>query len=225
MTHFLKDYIGLNGTHIKTMYMCEVDDIYLTFADTLADTLTIHTSPDANVMTNYHTFITIYPHQNIIIDSRMMRTITYIAGVIDDLIIYNTDNNELMTLSRFVMSKSSCKSLRVCDAIQFLHLYTFANYFVKTQWNSSLAIKCVQQDAHHYLFNSMYVPHLISYLEAVITKSYFIKRPKYVDIKQYVQMQDDMCSIDGSAEDVLQSLKDIDKNTHHILLNRLNESA
>ena len=71
----------------------------------------------------------------------------------------------------------------------------------------------------------MYVPHLISYLQAVITKSYFIKRPKYVDIKQYVQMQDDMCSIDGSAEDVLQSLKDIDKNTHHILLNGLNESA
>ena len=215
MSFAFKDYIGLNGTHPSTVYICQNNDIYIPF-----DVETFITN-DENILTNYNHFINNYTTKNILIDSRLIKTICYISNIIDDILIYDTNTNEIISFSRYVIDKMGT-ILNIEECKEILNLYIFVIFFIKTTWNCELALKCIRKIKNvKIIYSSIYLPYIIDYVEEInkkSTNSRIVKKMKYIDITSEIKIKDGIKKLNGGIDDILYSLREIDKESHFILI-------
>ena len=213
-----KDKIGLNGTYLKTIYICENNDIYIPFDD---GNIEIFETNDSDVLTNYNCFIENYSSMNVLIDSRLVKTICYISNIIDNVLIYNVNNNEVISFSRYVIDKIGT-TLNVDECKEILNLYIIVTFFIKLTWNCDLALKCVRKIKNiEILHGAFYLPYIIEYINEINNRinkgTKIVKKMKYVDIASKIKMKDGLTKITESIEDILYSLREIDKESHFIL--------
>jgi len=212
MSFNFEDYTGLNGTYLNTIYICENDDIYIPF-----DVETFKTK-DTNVLTNCNYFIQNYTTKNILIDSRLIKTICYISNIIDDILIYNVNTNEIISYSRYVIDKMGTV-LNIEECKQILNLYVIITFFIKINWDCGLALRCIGKIKNKIIYSSLYLPYIIDYIEELNKKSsklQIVKKMKYIDMISEFKMKDGIKKINESIEDILYSLQEINKETHFI---------
>jgi len=224
MSLFIKDYIGLNGLHSldRTILMCETNDIYVPFK------YTPYISSDVKIKTNYEFFITNYTSFNIIIDSRMIKTITYIANTIDDILIYNINNNEVISLTQFVMNKTlSSKILNIHECVNILNLFVFINFFCnnKPSWNCDIALNLLPYTKSS-IPNSFSIPYIYKYILTCVSQNkndnMKLISPKKINIQSYIQIQDGIKQFQSdhyTINDIVYSLKNLKNiDINYILL-------
>jgi len=211
MSKFIKDYIGLNGTYQHTILMREIDDIYAPFKYEL------YLNNDTNIKSNCDFFINNYTKSNIIIDSRMIKTITYISNIIDDILIYNVNNNEIISLTQFVMDKtSSSKILNINDCVNILNLFVFINFFCnklsnKPSWNCDIALNLLNQ-LKLTIPNSFSIIYIYNYIISNINqniKDKKITKLKRINIQNYLKIQDEIHPFQGNIDDIIYSLNEM----------------
>ena len=207
---FIKDYIGLNGTYANTILMREKDDIYVPFP------YTPYLKSDNDIKSNYNFFVEHYSSSNIVIDSRMIKTITYVSNIISDILIYNINNNEIISLTQFVMDKTtSSKILNINDCVNILNLFVFINFFCgklknKPSWNCDVALNLLNQ-IKSTIPHSFSIPYIYKYILTCSTSNgqdKVIRQLKRINIKEYLKIQDNMKPFEGTIDDVIHSLKD-----------------
>ena len=209
MSNFIKDYIGLNGTYQNTILMCEKNDIYIPFNHTL------YINSDNNLKSNYEFFVNNYTSSNIVIDSRMIKTITYISNIIDDILIYNVNNNEIISLTQFVMNKTtSSKILNINECINILNLFVFINFFCnnKPSWNCDIALNLLNQTKSS-IPNSFSIPYIYNYITTCnnqnLKDGVKITKLKNINIQEYIKIQDNIHPFQANIDDIIHSLKNL----------------
>jgi len=208
----LKDNVGLNGTHEETIYMCENDDYYVPFKYILYKNL------DINIKTNIDYFINKYPKYNIVIDSRMVKTITYISNIVNDILIYSINNNEIISLTNFVMDKiGSSTILHVSECVSILNLFVFINYYCnnKPSWNCDIALKSIFHIP--FLPNTLYIPSICEYINSYNNQNKIIMKANYININELIKIQDNIQPFKANVNDILYSLKYLNSQSNYIL--------
>lgn len=220
MSKFIKDYIGLNGTYSpeNTILMCEKNDIYVPFK------YSVYLNKDTNIKSNYDFFINHYTSSNIVIDSRMIKTITYIANTIDDILIYNINNNEVISLTQFVMDKtSSSKILNIQECINILNLFVFINFFCnnKPSWNCDIALNLLN-NTKSSIPNSFSIPYIYKYIISCnqnTKNDVKIRKLKNINIQECIRIQDNIKPFKENIDDIIHSIKNLkDIDINYILL-------
>ena len=220
MSKFIKDYIGLNGTYPPetTILMCEKNDIYVPFR------YIPYLNKDTNIKSNYEFFINHYTTANIVIDSRMVKTITYIANTIDDILIYNINNNEVISLTQFVMDKtSSSKILNIQECTNILNLFVFINFFCnnKPSWNCDIALNLLN-NTKSSIPSSFSIPYIYKYIISCsqnIKSDTKIRKLKNINIQEYIKIQDNIKPFNENIDDIIHSIKNLkDIDINYILL-------
>lgn len=213
----LKDYLGLNGTHKNNIIICEDDDIYIPFKYTAFKTL------DINVKTNYDYFIDNYFDNNVLIDSRMIKTITYIANTITDILIYDVNKNEVITLTSYVLSKiSASEILNLNECVSILNLYVFVTFFCANEvnWNCDNCIKALNVTYHNNIsdLGVFSIDMLLTYLNLNVEIDKVVVKPKYIDLISSFKMHDNLQPLNTNIFNIIYSLKELYKNTKYILI-------
>lgn len=212
MSILLKNNIGLNGTHAETIYMSEDEKYYVPFKYIL------YKNSDTNIKTNIEYFIKYYPLYNIIIDSRMIKTIAYISNIVDDILIYNINNNEVISLTNFVMDKIGASTiLHISECVSILNLFVFINYYCnnKPTWNCDIALKSISSIP--FLPNALYIPSICNYINSCNNRNKIIMKANYINIIEQIKVQDNIQPFKANINDILYSLKYLTSQSNYIL--------
>lgn len=118
-----------NGSHIKNIMILEKYDILIPFE------VELKFFNDNSAKTVLEYYIETSPKYNIIIDNRMLTTITYLSFFIEDLLIYDTSINKVVTFYKYINKQLFNNKERMFDRLKLsttLYLYNF----VKTRCNN-----------------------------------------------------------------------------------------
>ena len=212
---FINTNLSSNGIYSNTTYITELDDIYVNFK------AKVYKTNDKSVKSNVDYITKMYYQTNIIIDSRMLLTITFASNIFQDLFIYNVNTNQVLTLYQFIKSKLLIsKILTIDEYIDVLNLFMFIHYFCcqTIVWNSDLAIKSLS----HPLKNAFNVVMLESYLTLTMksTKLRDVTKLEFIDIKKVLTSKTNITQLDNpKLSDILYSTRELLKTTKYIMLN------
>lgn len=207
--------LNSNGIYSNTTYITELDDIYINFK------AKVYKTSDKTVKSNVNHICQEYYQSNIIIDSRMLLTITYAANMFQDLFIYNVNTNQVLTLYQFIKSKLLIsKTLTIDEYIDILNLFMFINYFCCQTiiWNSDLAIKSLSHSSKN-MFNVVMLERYLT-LTMRSLKLRDVSMLEFIDIKKVLTSKNNMTQLNRpKLTNILYSTRELLKTTKYVMLN------
>lgn len=214
-SNFINTNLNSNGIYNNTTYVTELDDIYINFK------ARVYKTSDKLVKTNVNYICEMYYQSNIVIDSRMLLTITFASNMFQDLFIYNVNTNQILTLYQFIKSKLLIsKVLTIDEYIDILNLFMFVNYFCcqTITWNSDLAIKSLSQPIKNMFNVVMLERYLTLTMQSIKLKD--IGNLEFIDIKKVLTFKNNMTQLDRpKLYNILYSTRELLKTTKYIMLN------
>lgn len=214
-SNFISTNLNSNGIYSDTTYITELDDIYINFK------AKVYKTNDKSVKSNVDYICQKYYQSNIIIDSRMLLTITYASNMFQDLFIYNVNTNQVLTLYQFIKSKLLIsKILTIDEYIDVLNLFMFINYFCcqTITWNSDLAIKSISHSSKNMFNVAMLERYLTLTIRSIKLRD--VNKLEFIDIKKALTSKNNMAQLDRpKLSNVLYSTRELLKTTKYVTLN------
>ena len=212
---FLNNYVNSNGVKLDYLLFTEEDDIYIPFKYKLFKT------KDVDVLTNYNEFIKNYYSTNIIIDYRMILTITYLVSDFNDILIYDIYTNKIITFNYYVVKKifsGHSKLFDTTEIINLMYLNVFIRYFcskINLRWIPNLAIQCVK--GKKYLKNAININSIIQYLNNSNINKLKLTN-EYENIPKKIKIKDGISEFQSkNIDNIINELNMLSKNSEFIL--------
>lgn len=212
---FLFNYTGSNGTKKEYLIISESDDVLVPFKYTFIE------SNDTNIKTNFDNYVKNIPRYNILIDCRMMITITYMSSYFNDVLVYDSGTNKIITFNTFSVKRLFAGQVKICDqdTIQSaMFIYIFVKFFCRKlaiNWSVSSAIRAVS--GKKYLKHSINIRCLIDYLIDTKFDCCTHILTNYTHIADRMKIQDSIIPFDTTRNDLMMELREINKDSSFIL--------
>lgn len=212
--YFNKNY---NGTKEKTIIITELDNILIPFE---VQYVFFKSNNIKSILNFYIKNINKY---NILIDDRLILAISYLAIYFDDLLIYDTSSNSIITLFQFVNKYIFNNRVRIFNRNKLnniLFIYTFIkcrcnHLFIN--WKIENCIKSVSK-------YDIYLPHvfnceiLLDYIENTETELKIIQQYTPKNIYNTFSINDDLGQLDlKNKNELLMELLNIIKYKSKII--------
>lgn len=155
---------SVNGTKRKTILITEKDDIIVPFD------VTYKFFDDNSIKSVLEFYLKKQKHYNILIDHRLLLTISYITFYIDDLLIYDTTSNKIISFYGFINKHIFNNKARMFDKNKLNNLF-FIYTFIKIRcnklfvnWKLENCIETVQNSI--CMTKTINIEALLNYLES-----------------------------------------------------------
>lgn len=207
-----------NGTNEKTIIITELNNILIPFNTEYA-----FFQPN-NIKSILDFYINNINKYNIIIDDRLILAISYLAIYFNDLLIYDTSSNSIITLFQFVNKYIFNNRVRVFDRYK-LNNILFTYTFIKYRCNHLLINWKIENCIKSVLKYKTYLPHvfnceiLLDYIETTENDLKIIQNYKPKDIYNSFFVNDDLTQINlKNKNELLMELLNIKKYKSKIVL-------
>ena len=210
---YFRHIIRTNGIKNNYVIFGEQDDVFINFDYTFFKT------KDTNLKTNVEEYLKFIQHSNVLIDIRLSLTISYLSFLFDDILIYNSGTNSVLTFNSYAVKTLFAGHNKIYDQHEIktlLFIYNFVYQFFSRQspfmWNSDIAIKAVHNK--QYLKNAINIETIIDYLNNIKFDLNVRSDISRINIKQSLYINDNMqCfkSCQGNIFKELIELKNISK--------------
>lgn len=212
--YFNKDH---NGTKEKTIIITETDDILIPFEVQYS-----FCKPN-NVKSILNFYIKNINKYNILIDDRLILAISYLAIYFDDLLIYDTSSNSIITLFQFINKYIFNNRVRIFDRNK-LNNILFIYTFVKCRCNHLFINWKIETCIKSVLKYNIYLPHvfncevLLDYIENTETNLKIIQQYTPKNIYNDFSVDDDLKQLDlKNKNELLMELLNIKKYKSKII--------
>jgi hypothetical protein len=183
----------INGTKNNTILLCENDDILVPFKH---ETKFVK---DINPKSNLDYYINNAKEFNIVIDNRLILTISYLAFYIDDLLIYDTACNYVVSFNKFVNKLLFNDHERIFDRLKITNLlftYSFIKYRcydLCLNWKIEIGLNTINN--FNYLPHSYNIDYLLYYIQSVNPDIELIRNYKPKNISELFKINDNLTKL------------------------------
>lgn len=186
---------SVNGTKKKTILITEKDDIIVPFDVKYAF------FNDNSIKTVLEFYLKKQKHYNILIDHRLLLTISYLTFYINDLLIYDTSSNKIITFYNFINKHIFNNKTRMFD-IDKLNNVFFIYTFIKIRcnklfvnWKLENCIETIQKS--NCMTKTINIEALLNYLESSESGTFeLIQNYTPKDIYESFFINDDLKPLD-----------------------------
>lgn len=182
--------IKANGTKNKTIYFCETDNILVPFKYKKIIV------KDNNPKTSLELYLKYNKNYNIIVDNRLILTISYLSFYIEDLLIYDTSCNYIISFNKFVNKLLFNDKERIFDYNKITNLlftYSFIKYRCNNlciNWKIDNGINSVNKFS--YLKHSYNIDCLLDYIQSINSNLELIQHYKPKNISEDFKLNDNL---------------------------------
>lgn len=172
----------INGSKPKTIYICENDNVLIPFK---CEPILVK---DINPKSTLELYSKYNMDYNIVVDNRLLLTISYLAFYIDDMLIYDTSCNYIISFNKFVNKLLFNDKERLFNKHKIRNLL-FTYSFIKFRC-SNLYINWKIDNGIETINKFNYLPHtynincLLDYIQSVNPNSELIPNYKTKNIVQ-----------------------------------------
>ena len=214
---YLRHITRTNGIRNDYIIFGEQDDVFINFKYNFFKT------KDVNLKTNVEEYLRCVQHSNVLIDIRLSLTISYLAFLFDDILIYNSRTNNILTFNSYAVETLFSGYNKIYDQHEIktiLFIYNFIYQFFSKQtpfiWNSDIAIKAVHNKP--IMKNAINIETIIDYLNNI--KFDLSTRPNIqpIDIKNKLHLCDNMECFDSCQGNIFRELLELQNTTKFIVL-------
>lgn len=213
----LRHIIKTNGIKKNYVIFGEQDDVFIDFKYKFFQT------KDTNLKTNVEEYIKTVQHSNVLIDIRLSLTISYLSFLFDDILIYNSGTNTVLTFNSYAVKTLFAGYNKIFDQYEIktvLFIYNFVYQFFSKQtpfmWNSDMAIKAVHNKP--CLKNAVNVEAIIDYLNNIKFDLSVKSNIPPIDIKKHLHLNDDMKCFESCQGNIFKELLDLKNTCKFIML-------
>lgn len=209
--------IKTNGIRNDYVIFGEQDDVFVNFKYRFFET------KDTNLKTNLNKYIEEIKKSNVLIDIRMSLTISYLSFMFDDILIYNSGTNTILTFNSYAVKTLFAGYNKIYDQYEIktiLFIYNFVYQFFSKQtpfiWNSDVAIKAVHDKP--FMKKAINVEALIDYLSDVKFNLATTTNYPAINIKECLRLDDDMKYFNSCQGNIFKELVDLRNVSKFIML-------
>lgn len=214
---FLFNSLRSNGTHKKNIIFGPEDSIFIDFE------YEYYKTNDNDVKKNLEKYLDLIEDYNIIIDYSMILTITYLSFYVDDILIYDTTNNTVITFYGYTHKRlfnDHDKLTNVNEMKLVMFIYIFIKIFCRElnlTWNIDLAVQTVRNKS--YLKGSFNLKCITEYLLKINTEfiPHKFESEKTIDVIKYLKIQNNINPLKIDCSDLHYYFKNYDYNNLLIL--------
>lgn len=217
MEPYFRHIIRTNGIKNDYVIFGEQDDVFINFDYTFFKTR------DVDLKTNIEEYLKIIQHANVLIDIRLSLTISYLSFLFDDILIYNSGTNSVLTFNSYAVKTLFAGHNKIYDQYEIktlLFIYNFVYQFFSKQspfmWNSDIAIKAVHNKP--CLKNAINIETIIDYLNNIKFDLNTRSDISRIDIKQSLHIDDNMQYFKSCQGNIFKELIELKNITKYIIL-------
>lgn len=213
----LRHVIRTNGIKKNYVIFGEQDDVFINFKYKFFQT------KDTDLKTNVEEYIKTVQHSNVLIDIRLSLTISYLAFLFDDILIYNSGTNTILTFNSYAVKTLFAGYNKIYDQHEIktiLFIYNFVYQFFSKQtpfiWNSDMAIKAVHNKP--CMKNAINIETIVEYLNNIKFDLSIRNDIPSIDIKKYLHMRDNMSCFESCQGNIFRELLELKNVCKFIVL-------
>lgn len=206
-----------NGIRNNYVIFGEEDDVFVNFDYTFFKTR------DIDLKTNLNKYIETVQNSNVLIDIRMNLTISYLSFIFDDILIYNSGTNTILSFNAYATKTLFAGYNKVFDQYEIktiLFIYNFVYQFFSKQtpfiWNSDMATKAVHNKP--YMRKAVNVDAIIAYLDTIKFDLTTNSEIPAIDIKQCLRLNDNMQFFKSCQGNIFRELLDLRDHCKFVML-------
>lgn len=210
--------VKTNGSKQKTIYISENDNVLVPFQHECILVKDINSKSTLDLYLKYN------EDYNVIIDNRLLLTISYLAFYIDDLLIYDTSCNYIISFHKFVNKLLFNDKERLFNKHKMTNLlftYSFIKFRCQNlciNWKIDNGIESVNK--FNYIPYAYNINCLLDYIQLTIPNSELIPSYKSKNIAHFFKLNDDLKKINlKNKNELLMELFNIKQYiSNHLLL-------